>query len=101
MKNLREKFGFSQEIVAGYLGVTHTVISNYETGKRQPTHEHLTKLADLYDVDIVDLFSNEPAIYSTNAAFAFRAETVKPEDLTSIALFRRIVKNYLTLQKID
>jgi transcriptional regulator with XRE-family HTH domain len=101
LESLRKRLGYSQENVAQFLNVSHTIISNYETGKYEPTHEHLTKLADLYGVDIVDLFSEDVSLNNYNLAFAFRADTLKAEDLESISKFKKIIKNYLVLKSFE
>ena len=101
LERIRKKLGFSQETVAGFLNVTHTILSNYETDKREPTHAHLTKLADLYGVDVADLFDEDPDNTATTIAFAFRADVLESADLNSISQFKRIVKNYLSLHDIS
>lgn len=52
LKKEREKNGWSQIYVAEKLGITNTVLSNYERDYRDPDTGMLTKLADLYDVDV-------------------------------------------------
>lgn len=51
LKIEREKNGWSQVYVAERLGITNTVLSNYERDYRDPDTTMLAKLADLYDVD--------------------------------------------------
>ncbi|AZS15320.1 helix-turn-helix domain-containing protein [Paenibacillus lutimineralis] len=51
LKKEREKRGWSQMYVAERLGITNTVLSNYERDYRDPDTGMLSKLADLYDVD--------------------------------------------------
>lgn len=51
LKNERERKGWSQLYVAEKIGITNTVLSNYERDYRDPDTVTLTKLADLYDVD--------------------------------------------------
>ncbi|WP_426447651.1 helix-turn-helix domain-containing protein [Paenibacillus sp. S-38] len=46
----RERNGWSQLYVAEKLGITNTVLSNYERDYRDPDTETLKKLADLYEV---------------------------------------------------
>jgi transcriptional regulator with XRE-family HTH domain len=101
LEKIRKKLGFSQENVAGFLNVSHTILSNYETDKREPSHAHLTQLADLYGVNIADFFDEDPYNNAATIAFAFRADTLTPADLQSIAQFKRIVKNYLALNDIN
>lgn len=51
LKKERERKGWSQLFVAEKIGITNTVLSNYERDYRDPDTSTLTKLADLYDVD--------------------------------------------------
>ena len=52
LKECREKSGLSQKTVAASLKVAAPSVSNWESGKTNPTHENLEKLADLYGVSI-------------------------------------------------
>ncbi|MEK5038829.1 helix-turn-helix domain-containing protein [Sporosarcina sp. FSL K6-3457] len=48
----RTKRNWSQKFVAEKIGITNTVLSNYERDYRDPDTETLTKLADLYEVKV-------------------------------------------------
>lgn len=52
LKYEREKRNWSQKFVAEKIGITNTVLSNYERDYRDPDTETLRKLAELYDVSI-------------------------------------------------
>lgn len=56
-KELRTKNGYTQEMLAEYLGVEARQISRIETGKCFTTLENLNKIAELYHIDVQDLFS--------------------------------------------
>lgn len=47
---LREKRGLSQGEVAAKIGTTRAAISHYETNRRHPDFQTLSKLADLFNV---------------------------------------------------
>lgn len=51
LKNLRKQTGRSQADIASLLNITREAYSMYENGKRQPSYETLTFLADLYNVN--------------------------------------------------
>lgn len=51
LKQERERKGWSQLFVAEKLGITNTVLSNYERDYRDPDTGTLSKLADLYECD--------------------------------------------------
>ena len=99
--NLRKRLALSQQDVALYLSVSHTIVSNYENDKYPPTHEHLSKLADLYDIEIADLFEEDAESKLLNLAFAFRADEVSTEDIAHITQFKKIIRNYLKLHAIE
>lgn len=60
IKEARQKAGLSQKYVAMTLGVAPPSVSNWESGKTQPTPENLKALAALYNVSIDYLLGNEP-----------------------------------------
>lgn len=55
---LRERAGLSQERLAERLRVSRQAISKWETGVASPTTENLAVLAQIYDVDILDLLDD-------------------------------------------
>ncbi|MEW9672384.1 helix-turn-helix domain-containing protein [Ammoniphilus sp. 3BR4] len=58
---LRIKKGVSQEEVARRIGISNSVLSRIERGKRDPTYTILIKLVDYYGVsfdDVMDLDKN-------------------------------------------
>ena len=52
LKALRKRDNLTQEELAFELGVTKSVISAYERGKRMPSYDILIHLASMYDVSI-------------------------------------------------
>ena len=101
IKTLREKFGYSQDAVANFLGVKREMISYYETGARETPLAILEKLADLFGVDLEIFFSDNLENATTELAFAFRADELNEKDLESIAAFRRIIKNYQRITNLE
>ncbi len=51
-KELREEAGISQEKLADALGVSHGIISFWETGKREPKLSNLVIIAEYFGVSI-------------------------------------------------
>ena len=101
MKSLREKFGYVQENVAEYLGISRELVSMYETGEREIPIEVLEKLSNLFCVDPDALFAETPEEAIAQVAFAFRKDEMAASDLTEIAAFGKIVKNYLKVKKLN
>ena len=52
---LRQQFGYSQQEVADYLGLTREGYSHYERNAREPNLEIVVKLCELYQIDINEL----------------------------------------------
>lgn len=52
LKELRNKKGVSQQIVADYLEITRQAYSNYESGNREPDNETLLKLAEFFETTV-------------------------------------------------
>ncbi len=100
LQTLRQRHGISQERLAEYLGVARPMISYYENEDRPIPLEHLEKLADFFGVDAYDFLDESVDNQQTMVAFAFRADELQPEDMNSIAAFRKVVKNYLKMKNI-
>jgi len=56
-KELREAKKLTQEQLAEYLGVEARQISRIETGKCFTTLDNLSKIAQIYNIEIKDIFS--------------------------------------------
>ena len=61
LRVVRTISGYSQDEVAGKLGVDQSVISLLETGKRELTDEFAGRLADLYGVTVDELLEERTA----------------------------------------
>ncbi len=57
----------TQKIVADFLGVTPTAISDYESGKREPAYTTVLKLADRYNLNITWLLTGSGSMYNVPA----------------------------------
>ena len=90
LQNLRKTTGFTQEQIAGFLGVTQAYISQIEKGERQIQADLLEKMAVLYGVDVTDL-ENEHDVNPIR--FAFRKQEIDQNDLIAIADISRIAIN--------
>ena len=58
-KKLREENHYTQKYVAKYLNVARSTIAGYETKNRQPSHEKLTILAELFHVSVDYLLDDD------------------------------------------
>ncbi len=59
LKLLRAKHNMTQEQLAAQINVARATISGYETKDRQPSHEKLTSIAEVFHVSVDYLLGNE------------------------------------------
>ncbi|MDC1106320.1 helix-turn-helix transcriptional regulator [Prolixibacteraceae bacterium] len=97
IKNLREKFTYTQAFVADYLDITAAAVNQYENDARSIPENVIEKLALLYNVDEFDLYEEDPEKQSLLASFAFRAEEITAEDMNTISQFKKIITNYVNM----
>lgn len=101
IKAFRERLGLNQDQLAEFLGVKREMVSYYENGTRTVPLESIKKLADFFGVELIDLIEENADLKTANVAFAFRANELSPSDFENITTFRKIVKNYLKLTKLN
>lgn len=93
LRQLREKFGYTQGEVSQFLGITQPAYQKYETGETEVSMEGLGKLARLYGIDEYDIL--EGNVERADLAFAFRREG--GVNLEEVAHFQQIVSNYIMM----
>ncbi|PWD98774.1 helix-turn-helix domain-containing protein [Marinilabilia rubra] len=98
--NLRNIQGLTQDNLAAYLGVSRVQISHYERGERDISVTELNKLADLFGVELSDLLEENLEMQKLNLAFAFRSKNTE-SDLEYIASFKKVVRNYLKMERLE
>ena len=60
VRELREALTLSQEAFAHKAGLDRTYVSGVERGRRNPTLDVLSRLADALEVEVRDLFPGKP-----------------------------------------
>ena len=100
IKAYRDINGFSQDTVANFLGVKREMMSYYENGSREIPFEVLTRLSDLYGVDLLDFYEEDENLVKENLACAFRTDGLEKVDMETIADFKAVVKNYLKMNNL-
>ena len=95
----RDTIGYSQEDVATALGVTRTMISYWESGKRRPNDRQLTALAGLYAVEVAWLLGDAEEPHADLAEMMFRstAEELAPPARRGIEEFVSFLDTYADL----
>lgn len=58
IRRYREEFGMTQAQLADRLGVDRTSVTQWESGTSKPKFSNMSKLADIFGVDIQDIVSN-------------------------------------------
>ena len=96
LRYLRKKFGFTQEQVSAYLGITQSAYNKYESGVNDVPMEKLEMLATIYGVEEYDLLTAKEEDLQVKMVFAFRNSSDKV-DLSKIAPFQKIVQSYLEM----
>lgn len=66
IKQYRENNNYSQEDLAGFLGVTRRTISRWEQNKSKPNADELSRVAKFIGVSEEELLSEDDTAYSTN-----------------------------------
>ena len=97
---LRDKIGLTQEALAQYLDTSREQVGFYEIGQRSVPSAQLSKLANLFCMNEYDFYEEDLQNRGINIAFAFRADELQPQDLQSIAQFKKIVHNYIGMKKV-
>ncbi len=87
LKTLRLKNEMTQKYVAARLNVARSTIAEYETKNRQPSHEKLAALANLFHVSI-DYLLDDETIHLNTAATDYR----KPEEQKLIIRYNKLSK---------
>lgn len=93
LRQLRQKFGYTQEVLSKYLGISQPAYQKYESGETEVSMEGLSNLARLYGIDENDII--EGNLEQANLAYAFRRDGIS--NLEEVAHFQQIVKNYLMM----
>jgi|SRR5579871_4639847 len=86
---------YTQEWVAGRLGVTGATYSRWESGKFSITAECLSRLADVLDIDVVYFYGRDPfrladgssIVRETSVRYGY--DTLDPEDKAEVDEFIR------------
>ena len=96
----RKKIGYTQDHIANFLGTDRSTISKYESNEREISIINLEKLANLFGVELEDLLEENSVTKTAGLAFAFRSAGMDENDMSSIAQFQKIVKNYLKIKEL-
>ncbi len=101
LKELREKKGYSQQLLANKLGISQSTVGMWESGKREPNFETTKQLADYFEVSVDYLLGRDDITQSptldeqlTGIDFALWSETqdmtdAEKQDIIDYIQFRK------------
>lgn len=102
MRTLRFECAFPMRKVADFLKIDADLYEEYELGKTPIPFDVLQKLADLYDVELIDFLENKDVTKESHILEAYRtAEMLGQLDMRTLYAmtnFFRLVRQY---QKMD
>ncbi|WP_029322802.1 helix-turn-helix domain-containing protein [Butyrivibrio sp. AE3004] len=99
IKELRQSYGFKQLIIADYLEVDQSLISQIEKGEREPSSGIIKKLSDLFDCNVSTFIEGNSKNNQLNVVY--RSKDITKEDLKAIAAINRIALNLEKMQHLE
>ena len=101
IKAIRNKLGYTQELVAEVLDIARSTYAEYETADIEIPFDVLEKLSDFFGVELASFFSEDENQLNDTLVCAFRTDGISVDDLRKISKFKSIVKNYIKMQRIE
>lgn len=97
LRDLRNRFGYTQVFIAEYLNISAAAVNQYENDARTVPTSVIEKLALLYNIEEYDFYEENPEKQNLISAFAFRAGEISAADMQNISKFKKIVNNYINM----
>ena len=103
LRQLRQNKNWSQAEVADKLDISQPAYNKWEADQAKPNLDKLGKIAEVFEVEIQDLFENEGNVIISNNTFE-NSNIVYPKDSTvniqSPELLQSILKNQEQIAKL-
>ncbi|CAI8829120.1 MULTISPECIES: helix-turn-helix transcriptional regulator [Chryseobacterium] len=103
LKQLRQRNNWSQAEVAYKLDISQPAYNKWESDQGKPNLDKLGKIAEVFEIEIQDLFENEGNVIISNNTFE-NSNIVYPKDSTvniqSPELLQSIIKNQEQITKL-
>ncbi|MXS70583.1 helix-turn-helix domain-containing protein [Flavobacteriaceae bacterium W22] len=100
LRKLREQKGWSQMDVAHQLDISQSAYNKWEAGQAKPTLPNLQKLAEIFEVDFLDLVQDQiPNLDLSNAKFEGSSYIVNSFDSTIYIHSQETINKMLENQK--
>ena len=101
IKAIRNRLGYTQEVVADVLGIARPTYTVYETKDIDIPFDTLEKLSDFFGVELASFFAENEDQLKDSLVCAFRMENASVDDVKRIEHFKSIVKNYIKMKRIE
>lgn len=98
MKNKRKELGMTQQDLADRCGLSRVSISNYESGKAEPTMDNIELLSKVLNLDIIELLLSDKTNFLPDQNFGGLIEKMQ-ENL--IAFIRNTISKNVKSNDID
>lgn len=103
LKQLRQNKNWSQADAAYRLDISQPAYNKWETDQTKPNIDKLGKIAEVFEVEIQDLFKNDSTVIISNNTFE-TSNIVYPKDSTinmqSPEFIESILKNQEQISKL-
>lgn len=103
LKQLRQRNNWSQAEVAYKLDISQPAYNKWESDQGKPNLDKLGKIAEVFEIEIQDLFENEGNVIISNNTFE-NSNIVYPKDSTvniqSPELLQSILRNQEQITKL-
>lgn len=100
LKKVRNASGFTASEVAQMIGTTDSAYRNYEAGCREMPMRVQEKFADAMGIDLELLYEEGNLCLDNMLSCAFRIDKISDKDAQEIIAFKRIVLNYLKMERL-
>jgi transcriptional regulator with XRE-family HTH domain len=98
LKFIRQKNGFTQKVVASFLGVKKKLLSEFETGKNTLSVGEIEKLSTLLGLDVFTAQGGVDKIKTIT--LPFKTSKITKEELESIYAVNKIALNSDFMEKL-
>ncbi len=98
LRRQREAMGMSIVQLARRIGVSRNTVTNYETGKTEPTASDLVRLATALGCAVQELLQADPD--TGPPRFAFRAHAALKKDPSVLVAARKFLRAYSEIEEI-
>lgn len=103
LKQLRQNKNWSQADAAYRLDISQPAYNKWETDQAKPNIDKLGKIAEVFEIEIQDLFNNDSTVIISNNTFE-TSNIVYPKDSTinmqSPEIIESILKNQEQMSKL-